>query len=74
MTKNLYFVKWTCEEGHTSDHGILTDPEAARRRAAGVHLPRFSCVVVASFKLEGAEFIPTVEGDPGHLEFSLERD
>jgi len=74
MTDNLYFVKWTGEEGHTSDHGMFTDPEVARRRAAGVHLPRFSCVVIASYKREGVEFVPTVEGDPGHLEFGLERE
>jgi hypothetical protein len=71
---NLYMVNWHGEEGQTAEHGIFVDPNIARGKAVdvGLDLAPFSCVVVTSYKREGAEFVPTVKGDPGHYTFSVE--
>lgn len=71
---NLYFVRWHGEEGQSSEHGIFTDPNVARDVAEGIKIDRYSSVVVTSFKREGAEFVRTEKGDPGHYDYVRELD
>jgi len=72
---NIYIVREHGEEGQTWEHGIYAEFTAARHKArdVGETLRPFSTVQVTSYKLEGAQFVPTEEDDPGHEHYLVER-
>lgn len=74
MNDAIYIVREYGEEGQTREHGIFVDATKARHKArdVGEDLAPFTTVEVLSFKLEGLEFVPAVEGDPEWCEYSVE--